>query len=112
MDATIALQQITGYHCTSKEVWKKIKESGLKGSKWSELMPELKSMNSNPFKLYRDGAVWCYADLATARLNQEDGEVILRIEGMGLIVEHEAHGACVVGKANLCQASLVRFNTK
>lgn len=104
------LQQITGYHCTSKEAWKSIQKQGLKGSKWE---PEkFTEANSNPFNLRKDGAVWCYPDLGIARENADKDEVILKVEGRGVIVNHYAHGTCVVGKANLCQASLVRKNQK
>ncbi len=106
------MQAVTGYHLTSKEAWKAIRSNGLKGSKWTDDMTALQEMNSNPFSLKRDGAVWCYPTLEAARANQEDGEVILKIEGQGLEVEHYAHGTCVVGRANLCTASLVRKNQK
>jgi len=104
------LQTAIGYHCTSKEVWKKIKEGSLKGSKWTDDIKELESMNSNPFTKYTNGAVWCYPTLELARANQDDDEVILRIKGQGLYIKHEAHGLCFVGKANLCKAYLVRKN--
>lgn len=104
------MQRIRGYHCTSKDAWKQIKLKGLKGSQWDE--SKFPEMNSNPFNLKKDGAVWCYPSLEIAKENVEDGEVILRIEGDGVEVEHYAHGHCVVGKANLCTASLVRRNAK
>lgn len=106
------MNAVTGYHLTTKEAWKSIKSGGLKGSKWTDDMGKLQTMTSNPFNLYRDGAVWCYPSLEVAKANQEDGEVILKITGMGLVVEHDAHGTCVVGKANLCKATLVRANAK
>ena len=104
------MQYIKGYHCTSKEAWSSIKKQGLKGSQWEP--DKFAEMNSNPFNLKRDGAVWCYPSLDIARENAEDDEVILRIEGKGVEVNHFAHGSCVVGKANLCNASLVRKNQK
>jgi len=106
------MQEITGYHLTSKEVWAKINANGLKGSKWTDDLEALQDMCSNPFDLRRDGAVWCYPSLEVARANQEDDEVIVKVSGQGLVVEHNAHGTCIVGRANLCSASLVRKNQK
>ncbi len=106
----LELQQITGYHCTSKEAYQSIKKQGLKGSKWE---PEkFTEANSDPFHLKKDGAVWCYPSLEVARENADEDEVILKIQGQGVVVDHYAHGTCVIGKANLCQASLVRKNQK
>jgi hypothetical protein len=104
------MTQIVGYHCTSKEVWNKIKTTGsLKGSKW---LPDMTTANSDPSRLHRDGAVWCYPSLAIARDNADEGEVILKVVGEGQIVEHYAHGTCHVGVANRCKATLVRKNQK
>jgi len=113
MNTTTALQTLTGYHLTTKDVWAKIREyDQLLGSAWTDDMVALQSMNSNPFNLRRDGAVWCFPTLEAARANQEDGEVILRIEGQGLVVEHNDHGTCHVLKANTSDAALVRKNAK
>jgi hypothetical protein len=100
---------ITGYHCTSKEAWKNIKLKGLKGSKWLE---DMTTANSDPSKLVKDGAVWCFPTLEAARAAADEDEVILKVKGEGIIVEHYAHGTCHVGVANRCTASLVRKNQK
>jgi hypothetical protein len=102
-------KQIVGFHVTSREVWGKIKANGLKGSKWVD---DLAQADSDPFDLRKDGAVWCYANFVDAQLNLDPDEVILKIKGEGVEVEHYAHGHCVVGVANKCQASLVRKNAK
>jgi hypothetical protein len=101
--------KITGYHVTSKNNWAKIQAYGLKGSKW---VNDLTSADSDPFNLKTDGAVWCYANLDDARMNLDPDEVILKVEGEGVHIEHYAHGHCVVGIANKCRATLVRKNAK
>ena len=104
------MKTIKGYHCTSKDAWKQIQAKGLKGSQWDEAkFPE---MNSKPFNLKKDGAVWCYPSLEIARENADEDEVILRVEGQGVEIDHYAHGLCLVGKANLCAASIVKKNQK
>lgn len=104
------MKAIEGYHCTSKSAWKEIQRKGLKGSQWDE--EKFPEMNSNPFALKKDGAVWCYPSLEIARENADEDEVILLIQGQEVEVNHFAHGLCLVGKANLCTASLVRKNQK
>lgn len=104
----MSLVALTGYHCTQKHTYKKIRSGGLKGSKWTENLEELVAMNSNPWELHADGAVWCYPSLELAQENLDDGEVILEVSGQGIVVEHEAHGTCFVLRANLSTKKLVK----
>lgn len=97
------MQELIGYHVTTEEVAEEILNDCFKGSKWTDDMDALRSMSSNPFQLYLDGAVWCYPSLEAAQANLEDGEVIIEVWGEGYAVEHEAHGLCYVLKADTCE---------
>lgn len=97
------LKQITGYHVTRLDNFQKIQRQGLKGSKWQK--KGFTHSWSNPFKLYANGAVFCFTRLQDAIRHRDDfdmgtGTVILKIIGHGVQFEHYAEGQQIAVRAN------------
>jgi hypothetical protein len=97
------MEELTGYHVTTEETAAIIMADYFKGSAWTDDIKALESMSSNPFELFEDGAVWCYPTLKAAQANLEDDEVIIEVWGEGYEINHEAHGRCVVLRADTCE---------
>lgn len=97
------MEKIQAYHITTERALEAIQEEGLKGSEWEE---DFSSSCSDPFKLYDDGAVFCFSSLEDVQKNlylfPDEYCVLLHLDGEGVRVDHESEGEIVVLRADTC----------